>query len=62
MIAENNILSPRKFDHTHGRYCENCTYFRGEWRNSNSDYSYCDYWHKDKMTKDTCENYTTKTK
>lgn len=38
------IVPPRiKEYHT----CKHCEYFQQKWKSEWSDWSYCDYWHKD---------------
>lgn len=37
--------------------CKNCTHFIQKWKNEYSEWSYCEYWHRDVKEKDSCMQF-----
>ena len=44
------VPPPVKVFHT----CKKCKYFQQKWKSEWSDWSYCDYWHKDTREGSSC--------
>lgn len=35
-------------------FCRDCAYFQQKWKSEYTDWSYCDYWHKDVREDSSC--------